>query len=465
MCGIVGIVLVPKSSDHKKLPDLLRESLLKIQHRGYDGAGMALSTSEKIISHKNYGLITEVLTDEVLTKMKSQNQTILSGIAHTRYKTVGECSLQASQPLVNADGTLCLIHNGQIEANHRLPDSSYLLEIWDQYFQRATHNFQTPLIENLIPVILKHIFSTVQGSYSCLVLIQGYGLVAFRDPRGIRPLTIGRSIYGDYFLASEDRCFRTLGYELEEVYDLSAGSCLMIRQGIKPSISRIQIMPPNLSPCIFEYIYLAHQDSILNQLPVKEARQLLGQILANKIQKEYSDLQIDYVVPIPQTSCYASQILADQLKIPCISLLKLNPHRKRARSFILPTQQLREKAVANKFLFDENYDFKGKNLLLVDDSIVRGTTLRHLVKTIHEKYLDIGKIYVASIAPAIKNKNIYGIDIPNTELLIAYQRNLDEIREVLGVDVLIYQDLDQMLAEFTKYSGIPKFEYSMFIQS
>lgn len=476
MCGIVGAVLNPVSvgrvdgkPDYKILPHLLKNSLSEIQHRGYDGAGLTIATHETLQCTKNYGLIKDVLTEECLSNLLSQCKTPLSGfgLAHTRYKTVGECSPSASQPLLNKNSTLCLVHNGQIETHHVFPDSGYLLQIWDEYFSKGNHDFQAVMVENLITTVVREIFKTVKGSYSCLVLIQGYGLVAFRDPHGIRPLLVGRTRNRDYFFASEDVCFNNnTQFPIERVFDLEPGSCMIVRQGgsyMTPHATILNLMENKLSPCIFEYIYLAKQASCLNKLPVEKARELLGETLASKIQREYPTLHIDFVIPVPETSCHATKALADKLNLTYLNIMKLNPNRRQPRSFILPTQELRTKAVANKFILDQEHDFKGKNLLLVDDSIIRGTTLKHLVKIIRNKYRGINNVYVASIAPPVRNKNIYGIDIPDTELLLAFQRENDEIQDILNVDLVIYQDLQEMLTAFKNYSGIPNFEYSMFV--
>ena len=298
------------------------------------------------------------------------------------------------------------------------------------------------------------------------MLVSGLGLVAFRDPKGIRPLIYGVSLNGDYIIASESVSITKLSDSYQIVRDLKPGECMIFNSNQAPVSNNPDKLCSIFTPCVFEYIYLASSDSIIDKLSVKESRQELGKLLAQHIQSNYHDIKIDLVVPIPESSCVATEVLAKNLGIEYCHLLTLNTNRQKARSFILPTQKEREQAVAEKFIISDKYDLQGKNILLVDDSIVRGTTLKHVIKHIRNQCINPGKIYVASIAPPIKDKNSFGIDIPNTELLIAYQRNTEEICQLLGADLLIYQDLNKMLEMFSRISPIAKqFEHSMFIET
>lgn len=484
MCGIFGIV----STQTHGLPLKIREHLLKIQHRGYDGAGLALVTKpdlNRIILHKDYGLIKDVLTDSVLEAF-SRVPIDGYGLGHTRYKTVGECSAQSSQPLLSVDGKLCLAHNGQI-VHHENPDSSLLLEYFDK---------QKPTTIAEVESIIMRIFQEVQGSYSCLLLIQDLGLIAFRDPHGIRPLAITQNIRGDYLFASESVAFQINPNNVEEQYamtwDLPPGSyafCYLEmtsrpltpiqkkqsqqnhqsqQNGLQTKYYQKQLFPnPVLTPCIFEYIYLSHWRSTINNIPVERSRKILGILLADKILEEHPERQIDLVIPVPSTSKIAAKALADKLGVEYLELIRLNPNRKYPRSFILPTQEMRELAVADKFQLDPSATeiLKNKKVLLVDDSVIRGTTLRCLVKMFRTLCPDIDKIKVASIAPKVVNKNIYGIDIPNTNNLIAYQKTDDEISEILGTDWIVFQDLDRMLRAFKRLTHFDDFEHSIFVSN
>lgn len=463
MCGIFGIV----TTNSVGLPFRIRDHLLKIQHRGYDGAGMALSTKHhRIQLYKEYGLINEVLTDQVLETFNSNHELTGYGIGHTRYKTVGECSAQSSQPLLDKNQQFCLVHNGQI-VHHTNPDSSLLLE----YFTKSSKHQMT--LERL-ETIISQIFQEVQGSYSCLLMIHNFGLVAFRDPRGIRPLVITHTANEEYLIASETSAFQNETQQ-SNFWDLPPGSYALFknttsRANHRPHIRYYQtqlIIPqPTPTPCIFEYIYLAHWISTINGLYVRQARILLGQLLAQKILEDHPKRQIDIVIPVPSTSKLAAQSLARAMNVEYRELIQLNPNRKYPRSFILPTQEMRELAVQDKFTIDPhaNVLLKNKKILLVDDSVIRGTTLKCLVKMFRINCPEIKRIKVASISPKVVNKNIYGIDIPNTQKLVAYNKTDDEIAQLLNVDWIIFQDLDRMLKAFRTETGFLDFEHSIFIE-
>lgn len=480
MCGVTGVVLNNKSSPpppkSSPLTELLHLSIQQIQHRGYDGCGIAyLNNQNKVTLIKNNTMIQpffQQLSTQLANLPSSHqlNQSNQIGIAHTRYKTVGPCTQSASQPLLSPDETICLAHNGQIDVVDWYPDSGYILD----------YMIKNLVVDTLQPVdaifhLVESLMQTLVGSYSCVTLVANVGLVAFRDPRGIRPLILGKNAQDDYIVASESVCIEAVpGFSI--VRDIYPGECIIITPA--KLISKLLIGAKKISkpftPCIFEYIYLASPRSIIDGLPVYVARRELGILLAHHISRKYSDLDIDVVVPVPESSRIATLSLVDSLnelrspsnkRVQYLELLKLNTDREKARSFILPTQELREQAVAAKFVIDpdDRVPLEGKNILIVDDSIVRGTTLRHVVAQVRS-LTRCNQIFVASVAPPITNSNKYGIDIPDTELLVAqHGRSIKEIEGLIGADRVIYQDLQEMLAMFARISPIAKeFEHSMF---
>src|SRR3990172_9599291 len=354
MCGLTGIVC--HRPDHN-LAEKLRQSLLKIQHRGYDGAGLVLDDHKYEIFRliKNTGMIPEALSDELITgplrvcPKDLSNEEWLTGIAHTRYKTCGDTSLNNVQPLISASAQLALVHNGQVNNTNLQPDSRQILEIWQKY---------EPLVNlKTIQAALKDTFETIEGSYSCLLLIKNYGLVAFRDPLGIRPLVWGQ-FAGGWALASESVALTNSNV----IRDILPGTGLLFRPGVSYPISlrtgsihsgyRAHSGYKNqfsLLPCLFEFIYLSDPDSVIDGLSVRRARTIMGRQLAKKIRT--LQLQIDLIVPVPDSSCIATRAVAKTLGLPYRELIKLNPGRKQSRSFILPTQSQREIAVRDKFSF------------------------------------------------------------------------------------------------------------------
>lgn len=508
MCGISGLILHPNTSNYFKEVDnqrkanlffLLKNSLLSIQHRGYDGAGLVCAYPHnarfKVGIHKAYGMIHEVLDDELINRFGGDEMPFM-GIAHTRYKTKGEWSSNESQPILGnipseTKNMIALIHNGQVETSCS-PDSIYLMQIIENYIRDnldsiIKDNENSSLFDLLLNAVF-HIMKTVKGSYSCLLMIENLGMIAFRDPRGIRPLSMAISQNYDYAFCSESIGLDNIGqdsnssissslFKWKEMRDIRAGECVIIQtqKNGYPIYNTYQYRDDMMTrtSCIFEYIYLADRQSRIDGLLVEKSREILGQLLADKIKREKircpdqeeEEVIIDIVIPIPQTSCVAARACAMELMDVEYNdqLIRLNPNRVKQRSFILPTQEEREKAVLEKFIIPENMDFKGKNIMLIDDSIVRGTTLKHIVRRFRESNYNIGKIVVGSVAPAIKHQNIYGIDIPDTERLIAYRRTDEEIARVLNVDCIIYQDLEIMLNTFRNILK-RDFEYSMFVE-
>ena len=488
MCGISGVALSSntlrqhiENLKHSRHPliNALHSSIRQIQHRGYDGAGIAFldGSLKKISLIKQRGMVDEVFNSSESAPILNNRELVTwSGIAHTRYKTVGPCSTSASQPLLSPDNKLCLAHNGQIEAKDLHPDSTYFIDYFYNRLSRlAIHNQTVDRLIDAIYQLVDQLMNHVEGSYSCLLLVEGLGLVAFRDPHGIRPLIIGRSDDDDYMIASESVCLQPRDGICSKTFhlqrDVNPGECLVLIKDRPPLSKQIRKCTPEhpFTPCVFEYIYLASSRSKLDGLEVKEAREHLGHLLADHIHNKYPHLTIDLVTPVPESSCYATISMASRLKelghgCKYEHLLTLNTKRKKERSFILPTQEEREHAVAEKFVLPPGYDLQSRSLLVVDDSIVRGTTLKHILNTIRSTCINTGPIYVASVAPPIINRNIFGIDIPDTDLLIGHNRTSDEIAKLLGADIVIYQDLEEMLDMFKNISPYAdRFEHSMFI--
>lgn len=529
MCGIFSAVFSNKRNIKKTtLCSILLKGINELQHRGYDGFGISIEINKKIKIFKSLGMVKDgmdqminKINNEIKNEMKNEiikeleremheqyvkiysqdeykhdelakihnilanknktdNDIAYIGLGHVRYKTVGINDYSSTQPLLK-DG-ICLSHNGQIEAPINCkPDSEHILNFIHQRLFNTINTTFDEISEKIFNII-GELFKTIVGSYSCLMLVENVGLVAFRDPKGIRPLIIGKTTNGDYVVASESvshyEILRTLNenkndnektIDWEYIRDVKPGECIIIDRTGEKCNSRVLINEKmnEMTPCIFEYIYLSDERSIMDGLPVKRAREELGRLLGKHIKNKYNEIYngITMVIPIPESSCIAARALAEELGIKYNNLLELNTQRKKARSFILPTQEERVEAVTNKFIIPNKYDFKGQNILLVDDSIVRGTTLRYIIQEIKEKCINYGKINVASIAPAIRHQNIYGIDIPDTELLLAYQKTDEEVAKLLNVDVVIYQDLNEMLELFKHISPFAKnFEHSMFIQ-
>jgi len=418
-----------------------------------------------------------------LSLQRSINESSM-GISHVRYKTVGANDFTSTQPLLR-NKRICLAHNGQIEAPENCqPDSEHILNLIEENLSKDSKDSEVNIDFNTkcdqIFNVINKLFNSIKGSYSCLVMIKNVGLVAFRDPKGIRPLIIGQTTNEDYIIASESVSHdKIMQHFLNEIHneneiigwnfirDVEPGECIIISSNGKfCNMRNLTNNVNNFTPCIFEYIYLSDEKSVIDKLPVRKARQELGKLLGKHMKIAYNEIYnyTDVVIPIPESSCIAAMALAEELNKPYCNLLELNSERKKARSFILPTQKERIEAVVNKFIVPLNYDFKGQNILLVDDSIVRGTTLKYIIEEIRNKCKNYGKINVASVAPPIKHENIYGIDIPNTELLIAYQKTDQEVAKLLNVDVVIYQDLNKMLELFS-HIGTTQYEHSMFIET
>ena len=461
MCGIVGI------SSETHVASSIYESLLMLQHRGQDAAGMVVCDNEgRLHSRKSMGYVRDVFHQSHMNKLVGHY-----GIGHVRYPTAGGAGKEFAQPMyVNSPYGISLAHNGNLTNSKVLArelfhaemrhlntdsDSEVLLNIFAHELgkQRAI----LPSTKHFFQAV-KKTHSRCHGAYAVLALITGFGLLAFRDPRGIRPLVIGErqgKTQKEYIIASENSSFSALGYTT--LRDVNPGEAVFIdTQGQLHSQQCAD--KPEPTPCLFEYVYLARPDSTLDEISVYKARMRMGQKLANKITKLNPDHDIDVVIPIPDSSTTAALQVATELKIPYRDGFVKN--RYIGRTFIMPYQEEREKSVRRK-LNILDLEFKGKNVLLVDDSIVRGTTSQKIIEMAKEA--GANKVYFSSAAPPVKFQNLYGIDMAATHELIASGRTEEEVAEVIGADWLIYQDLEDLIASAQEGNPeIKNFEISIF---
>ncbi|MGZ5143232.1 MAG: amidophosphoribosyltransferase [Burkholderiales bacterium] len=462
MCGILGVVA------SNPVNQLLYDGLLVLQHRGQDAAGIVTAEGPMFHMHKGGGMVRDVF--------RTRNMRALSGhagIAHTRYPTAGSAwSAAESQPFyVNSPFGIVLGHNGNLTNTQQLKsdlfrtdlrhvntnsDSEVLLNVLAHELQEAATNYK--LDPATIFAAVSGVHRRCRGAYAVVAMIAGYGLLAFRDPYGIRPLVFGRCESGrgnEYLVASESVALDTLGFEL--VRDVGPGEAIFI--DLDGNFYSQQCAPnSSLNPCIFEFVYLARPDSVIDGISVYETRLRMGESLGDKIRREYSHLDIDVVIPIPDSSRPAAMQLSKQLNLPYREGFIKN--RYIGRTFIMPGQAIRRKSVRQK-LNAIGMEFKGKNVLLVDDSVVRGTTSREIVQMARES--GARKVFFASAAPPVRYPNVYGIDMPSRNELIATGRTDAEIAREIGCDELIYQDLDALIEDVRSVNPkVTSFEASCF---
>ncbi len=466
MCGIVGVV------SNSPVNQLLYDSLLLLQHRGQDAAGIAtVSGTDSRASfhmHKGNGLVRDVFRTR---NMRTLAGTI--GLGQVRYPTAGSAtSEEEAQPFyVNAPYGLILAHNGNLTNSaqlknqmfqvdrrhiHTNSDTEVLLNVLAHELQLAHAGYS--LSPDILFNTVRKVHQRVRGSYAAVTLIAGYGLLAFRDPFGIRPLCIGKleTPEGvDWMVASESVALEGVGFEF--VRDIAPGEAIFIDQqgGFH---SQLCSATASLNPCIFEYVYLARPDSRLDGVSVYDARLRMGDYLAEKIAKTLSRDEIDVVMPIPDSSRPAAMQVANKLGVEYREGFFKN--RYVGRTFIMPGQAIRKKSVRQK-LHAMGVEFEGRNVLIVDDSIVRGTTSSEIVQMARQA--GAKKVFFASAAPPVRFPNVYGIDMPTHHELVAYGRNDEEIAQVIGADKLIYQDLEAMQQAVRDLQpGLTRFETSCF---
>ena len=460
MCGIIGII------DDKFVNQSLFDGLTVLQHRGQDSAGIATCHENNLYQKKGKGLVNDVFdTNDMLELIGNM------GIGHVRYPTSGSHGKDEAQPFyVNSPYGIALAHNGNLDNSELLRNELLVNDKRHIHTQSDTEVLLNVFAHELLNVDsssfkISDVFSAINGvhercsgAYAVVALIAGYGLVAFRDTHGIRPLILGRkknTIGYSYIVSSESVALDLLGYET--VKDLNPGESVFI--DIKGKLhSSIYSDNLNLTPCIFEYVYFSRPDSIIDGVNVQEARMRMGKQLANKILREWADNDIDVIIPIPDTSRTAALEMAIRLnKNYREGLIK---NRYIGRTFIMQGQAVRKKSVRYK-LNPLVSEFKDKNVLLVDDSIVRGTTSREIVQMARDS--GAKKVYFASASPPIRFPNIYGIDMPSKNDLIANGKNTDQICKEIGADKLIYQDLEDLVyAVQAGNQNIKKFETSVF---
>ena len=439
MCGIVGIV------SSAPVNQLIYDALLLLQHRGQDAAGIATQQENKFFMHKAKGMVKDVFRTRNMRALPGN-----CGLGQVRYPTAGNAfSEEEAQPFyVNAPFGIVLVHNGNLTnaqalkhelftVDHRHinteSDSEVLLNVLAHEIERTTRGM--PLQPAHLFAAVRNVHRRIKGSYAVIALIAGHGVLAFRDPFGIRPLCIGRGPE-QIVLASESVALEGTMHQFER--DVAPGEAVFI--DLQGNMQAQQCADATvLNPCIFEFVYLARPDSVMDGISVYQARLNLGQTLAKRVVSTVPPNEIDVVIPIPESSRPSAAQLAQLLGLPYREGFVKN--RYVGRTFIMPGQAVRKKSVRQKLNAIAS-EFKGRNVLLVDDSIVRGTTSQEIVQMARDA--GARKVYLASAAPPVRFPNVYGIDMPTSSELVAYNRSVEEVRAIIGCDALIYQDVDAM---------------------
>ncbi len=440
MCGIVGVI-----SKHPA-NQLIYDALLLLQHRGQDAAGIVTMQGTKCFMHKARGMVRDVFRTR---NMRGLPGTV--GLGQVRYPTAGNAySEEEAQPFyVNAPFGIVLVHNGNLTNAQALKaelfeidrrhintesDTEVLINILAHELEQAVRDL--PLSPEAVFKAVAAVHRRVKGSYAVVALIAGHGLLAFRDPFGIRPLCMGKGAEGEFIVASESVAIEGTGYQVDR--DVAPGEAVFVdlqgRVHARQCAAR-----PMLHPCMFEFVYLARPDSVIDGISVYQARLNLGETLAQRVINAMPPTDIDVVIPIPESSRPSAMQLAHRIGKPYREGFVKN--RYVGRTFIMPGHEVRKKSVRQK-LNAIGVEFKGRNVLLVDDSIVRGTTSKEIVQMAREA--GARKVYMASAAPPVRYPNVYGIDMPTKDELIAHNRSVEEIRQFIGADALIYQDVDAM---------------------
>ena len=461
MCGVVGIVST------QPVNQSLYNALTVLQHRGQDAAGIVTWGEEQgLKQRKGNGLVRDVFRSRHMMRLKGN-----VGIGHVRYPTAGGSKSSEAQPFyVNSPYGICLAHNGNLTNYDELAellirkdrrhlatnsDSEVLLNVFAHELQTRLNG--RPTAENVFDAV-EAVHRRCSGGYAVVAMIIGFGIVAFRDPNGIRPLVLGERKgdgSSDYMVASESVALDAL--QFKRVRDLRPGECLYVSND---GVLNSRDFPGEVrhTPCIFEYVYFARPDSILDDLSVYKTRLRMGEQLAGKVVRDFPDHDIDVVIPIPDTSSTSALQVAYHLGVKYREGFIKN--RYIGRTFIMPGQAERMQSVRRK-LNAIDLEFRGKNVLLVDDSIVRGTTSQQIIKLAREA--GARKVYFASAAPPVRYPNVYGIDMPAASELVANGREVEEIEKLIGADRLIYQDLNGLIRAVRHgNSAITEFDTSCF---
>jgi amidophosphoribosyltransferase len=449
MCGIVGVI--------SKAPvnQLIYDALLLLQHRGQDAAGIVTMQGTKCFMHKARGMVRDVFRTR---NMRALPGTV--GLGQVRYPTAGNAyNEEEAQPFyVNAPFGIVLVHNGNLTNAHSLKqelfdvdrrhintesDTEVLINIVAHELERATRDLT--LTPDVVFTAVRAVHKRVKGSYAVIALIAGHGLLAFRDPYGIRPLVVGESTGPDgheVMVASESVALEGTGHKV--LRDVAPGEAVFI--DMEGRLHHAQCAEqPTLNPCMFEFVYLARPDSVMDGVSVYQARLNMGETLAQRVISTMPPSEIDVVIPIPESSRPSAMQLAQKIGKPYREGFVKN--RYVGRTFIMPGQGVRKKSVRQKLNVIAS-EFKGRNVLLVDDSIVRGTTSREIVQMARDA--GARKVYMASAAPPVRFPNVYGIDMPTATELVAHGRTVEEVRQIIGCDALIYQDVEGMKAAIGK---------------
>ncbi|NOX76071.1 MAG: amidophosphoribosyltransferase [Gammaproteobacteria bacterium] len=460
MCGIIGIVGTENVNQN------LYDGLTVLQHRGQDAAGIVTCDKQRLYLRKDNGLVRDVFRTRHMRGLVGN-----MGIGHVRYPTAGCFSSAEAQPFyVNSPFGISLAHNGNLTNATELKrdlfradrrhintdsDSEVLLNVFAHELQRES---KLSLDANDVFEAVAGVHHRCRGAYAVVTMITGYGIVGFRDPHGIRPVVFGKRETPrgtEYVIASESVAVDSLGFEL--IRDIAPGEAVFI--DINGTLHTRQCAQhPKASPCIFEHVYFARPDSIIDGISVYKARLRMGEALANKILKVFPGHDIDVVIPIPDTS--RTSALQLSYKLGVVYREGFIKNRYIGRTFIMPGQTQRKKSVRQKLNAIE-LEFKGKNVLLVDDSIVRGTTSKQIIQMAREA--GANKVYFASAAPPVRYPNVYGIDMPSVKELVGHDRNDKQIAEVIGADWLIYQDLHDLVeAAQVGNPEVQRFDTSVF---
>ncbi len=462
MCGVVGI------ASSGPVNQLIYDALLLLQHRGQDAAGIATQLEQKFYIQKAKGMVRDVFRTR---NMRSLPGNI--GLGQVRYPTAGDAdSVEEAQPFyVNAPFGITLVHNGNLTNAKTLKkelfltdrrhintqsDSEVLLNVLANEIELATR--QGELTPAAVFQAVSRLHQRVKGSYAVVAMIAGHGVLAFRDPFGIRPLCMGRERAGQgsaVIFASESVAIEGTGHQF--VRDIQPGEAVFVDQAGTVSA---QLCAPSavLMPCIFEFVYFARPDSVIDGISVYQARLNLGETLAKRLISTMPPSEVDVVIPIPESSRPSAAQLAHLLGLPYREGFVKN--RYVGRTFIMPGQEVRKQSVRQKLNVIAS-EFKGRNVLLVDDSIVRGTTSREIVQMAREA--GAKKVFLASAAPPVRYPNVYGIDMPTATELVAHDRDIEQIRQEIGCDALIYQDTEAMKAAVGKLAPhVQGFEASCF---
>ncbi|MEO1081596.1 MAG: amidophosphoribosyltransferase [Pseudomonadota bacterium] len=442
MCGLTGIV------GKQAVAAEIYDALTVLQHRGQDAAGIMTCSDNRMHQRKSIGLVRDVFRQQHMQRLEGR-----FGIGHVRYPTAGSAGAANAQPFyVNSPYGIALAHNGNLTNSATLrrelfesemrhlntdSDSEVLLNVFAHELQARGKLYPHP--EDLFAAVAA-VHRRCRGGYAAVAMLVNHGILAFRDPHGIRPLVVGYRGEGsdrEYMVASESVALDVLGFRL--LSDVAPGEAVFI--DAKRQLHMQQCAEtPMLRPCIFEHVYFARPDSLIDEISVYKTRKRQGEALAKKVLRERPEHDIDVVIPVPDSSRTAGLAMASTMGIKYREAFIKN--RYIGRTFIMPGQQQRRKSVRQK-LNPIRLEFEGRNVMLVDDSIVRGTTSREIIQMARDA--GARRVYLASAAPPVRYPNVYGIDMPSREELIAHGRSVEEIGELIGADWLIYQDLDDLV--------------------